>query len=170
MVMMRVLLAVLVLTGVAVAPVRAADPAKPAPGEASLGVLLETLRSNRTALVKVNLDLTPEESAQFWPLYDRYQQEISAIGDRMLAIIEDYKANFRTLSNEKALQLINDYLAAEADRLQVRRTYLPEFAKILPGRTVARFYQIENKIDAVLRYELAATIPVVDQASEPPAK
>ena len=49
---------------------------------------------------------------------------------------------------------MESYLAAEAERLQVRRTYLPEFAKILPGRTVARFYQIENKMDAVLRYDL----------------
>jgi len=59
---------------------------------------------------------------------------------------------------------------AITDRLQVRRTYLDEFAKILPGRTVARFFQIENKMDAVIRYDLAATIPVVDEASPPPAK
>jgi hypothetical protein len=78
--------------------------------------------------------------------------------------------HFRGLSNEKALQLTGDYLAAEADRLQVRRAYLAEFAKILPGRAVARFYQIENKMDAVLRYDLAATIPVVEPQSGAPRK
>ena len=55
------------------------------------------------------------------------------------------------------------YLAAEAERLQVQRSYLGEFSKIRPGRTVARFYQIENKMEAVLRYDLAATIPIVDE-------
>ena len=118
----------------------------------------------------MNLRLTDEEATKFWPLYDRYQKEISVIGDRMTALVEDYITNFRDLSNEKALQLIGDYLAAEADRLQVRRSYLGEFAKILPGRTVARFYQMENKMDAVLRYDLAGAIPVVEPASGAPRK
>ena len=138
--------------------------------EAQPGVLLETIRANRQALVAVNLDLSPEEAGKFWPLYDRYQKEISAIGDRVVAIVDEYTATFRNLSNDKALQLMENYLAAEAERVQVRRTYLGEFAKILPGRTLARFYQIENKMDAVLRYDMAATIPVVDEKRGTPAK
>ena len=134
------------------------------------GILLDTIRANRKAFVAVNLQLSAEEANGFWPLYDRYQKQINAIGDRVAAIIEDYTASFRDLSNDKALQLMEGYLAAEAERLQVRRTYLAEFAKILPGRTVARFYQIENKMDAVLRYDLAATIPVVDEKRSAPAK
>ena len=86
----------------------------------------------------------------------------------MTTVIEEYTANFHKLSNDKALKLMEDYLAVEDDRVKVRRTYLPEFAKILPGRTVARFYQIENKMDAVIRYDLAAAIPVVDEGA--PAK
>ena len=150
--------------------VRAAESGLPAGEEADVHVLLDTIRANRKALTGVNLNLTSEEAARFWPIYDRYQQEISATGDRLAAIIEDYKAHFRDLSNEKALQLVEDYLAAEADRLKVRRAHLGEFAKVLPGRTVARFYQIENKMDVVLRYDLAATIPVVDEGRAAPAK
>ena len=117
--------------------------------QAQPGVLLDTIRANRKALVGVNLQLSPEEAAKFWPLYDRYQKEISAIGDRVIAIVDDYTASFHDLTNDKALQLMESYLA--------------EFGKILPGRTVARFYQIENKMDAVLRYDLAASIPLVDE-------
>ena len=140
-----------------------AASAPPKREHAELSTLLETIRANRKALIGVNLNLTKEEAAKFWPLYDRYQQEISATGDRMAAAIEDYTQNFRSLTNDKALQLLEDYLAADADRLKVRRAYVGEFAKILPGRTVARFYQLENKMDAVLRYDLAATIPVVEE-------
>ncbi len=32
-----------------------------------------------------------------------------------------------------------------------------------PGKKAARFYQIENKMDAVVRYDLAAQIPVVEE-------
>ena len=134
----------------------------------NLDLLRDTIRANRKALIAVNLALTDEEAAKFWPSYDRYQTEMAAIGGRLAALVKVYIASFQNLSNETALQMTGDYLAGEADRIQVRRTYLGEFAKILPGRTVARFYQIENKMDAVLRYDLAATVPVVESASAAP--
>ena len=164
------LLAATLVIGLSTAAGRAAQRSEAEPAKPDLGVLVDTIRANRKALIGVNLNLSAEEAAKFWPLYDRYQQEISAIGDRMVALIEDYTAHFRDLSNDKALQLAQDYLAAEADRVKVRRTYLGEFAKILPGRTVARFYQIENKMDAVIRYDLAATIPVVEEKADAPAQ
>ena len=151
------------------AVVQAADTGAADAPQAKPGVLLDTVRANRKALVAVNLELSPEQADKFWPLYDRYQKEINAIGDRVIAIVEDYTASFRDLPDDKALQLMERYLAAEAERLQVRRAYLGEFTKILPGRTVARFYQIENKMDAILRYDLAATIPVVDEKRDTPA-
>ncbi len=156
--------------GLTVAASVAAPPAGAESAPTDVNLLLNTIRANRRALVAVNLNLTAEEAAKFWPLYDRYQQEMNTLGDRLAAVVEDYSTSFRDLANDKALQLVKDYLAVEADRLQVRRTYVDEFAKILPGRTVARFFQIENKMDAVVRYDLAATIPVVDEASPPPAK
>ncbi|HSP96147.1 MAG TPA: hypothetical protein VL049_02730, partial [Candidatus Dormibacteraeota bacterium] len=111
--------------------VRAAEHAgKPAAAEADRDVLVNTVRTNRRALVAVNLALSSEEAAKFWPLYDRYQAEIAAIGDRALALVGDYVTHYADLSNEKALQLMTDYLAAEGERLKVRQTYLPEFAKV----------------------------------------
>jgi hypothetical protein len=67
------------------------------------------------------------------------------------------------MPDDKAMKLADDYLSAEGDRVKIRRTYLDQFAKVLPGRKVVRFYQIENKMDAVLRYDLAREIPVVEQ-------
>jgi hypothetical protein len=139
-----------------------------AASEATTEVLLQTLRANRKAFVAVNLQLSDEQAKTFWPLYDRYQEQIGAIGDRVAALVKDYESSFASMSDEKALQLIQGYLDAEAERSKVRRDYLDQFAKILPGRTVARFFQLENKIDAVLRYELAKTIPVVEE--KPAAK
>ena len=158
----RASVVVLSLAAATLAP--AAPPASDgAAAEATTEVLLSTLRANRKAFVAVNLQLSDEQAKAFWPLYDRYAQEIGALGDRLAALVADYEKSFTDLSNEKALQLITGYLDAEAERAKVRRSYLDEFAKILPGRTVARFYQLENKIDAVLRYDLAKTIPVVDE-------
>jgi hypothetical protein len=162
----RILLAVALVLGASAATLRAEPPAAE-PSGTDLGVLLDTIRANRKALVAVNLDLDGAEAAGFWPLYDRYLQEIEATGDRLARVIQQYTAGYRTLSNDAAMKLLDEYLAVEADRVKVRRAYLGEFAKVLPGRTVARLYQIENKLDAVVRYDLASSIPVVEQ--EPPA-
>ena len=133
-------------------------------------ILLDTLRANRKAFVAVNLQLDEAQAKEFWPLYDKYVAELNPIQDRLAKLVEEYTGSYKELSDERALHLSQEYLAAETDRLKVRSTYLPEFAKILPGRTVARFYQLENKMDAVLRYELAKTIPVIDEKAAPPAR
>jgi hypothetical protein len=166
----RLLLAAVVVLGLSAATLRAAQPRKGPAAEATLDVLLDAVRSNRKALVAVNLKLTDDEAAKFWPVYDRYQNEINALGDRLVGLIQDYTANFSDLSNDKAMKLVDDYLAIEADRVKVKRAYVDEFAKAVPGRKLARFYQIENKIDAVMRYDLASTIPVVEEEHGAPAK
>jgi Spy/CpxP family protein refolding chaperone len=163
----RPLLAAIAALVLASGAARAADKAAAAAPQSQESILLDTIRANRKALVAVNLELSDEQAGKFWPLYDKYQKELNAVGDRVAAVIDDYSKNFHDLSDDKAAKLMDQYLAAEAERVQVRRDYLPEFQKILPGRTVARLYQIENKMDAVLRYELAAAIPVVEEKPAP---
>jgi len=154
----RILLAAVLTLALSATPGRAGEAAK-----ANLDVLLDTIRANRKALIAANLTLTDEEAGHFWPLYDRYETELKPIQDRAGKVIEDYIAGFHDISNEKAMKLAEEWLSAESDRAKVRRTYLDEFAKVLPGRKVMRFYQIENKMDAVLRYNLASQIPVVEE-------
>ena len=167
---LRLVLAAAVIFGLSATALRAEQPPTGQAAEANLDVLVDAIRSNRKALVAANLNLTDAEAAKFWPIYDRYQKEINATGDRLIGVIQDYTANFSDLSNDKAMQLVDDYLTVEADRVKVKRAYLDEFAKALPGRKVARFYQIENKMDAVIRYNIAATIPVVEEESGASAK
>jgi len=154
----RILLLAVFAFGLFATPGRAGEADK-----ANLDILLDTIRANRKALVAANLTLTDEEAGKFWPLYDRYQGELNAVQDRAVKIIEDYSASFKNMPDDKAMKLADDYLSAEGDRVKIRRTYLDQFAKVLPGRKVVRFYQIENKMDAVLRYDLAREIPVVEQ-------
>ena len=152
-------------------PVPEAPPAAAEPmSDQDLRLLLETIRSNRKALVSVNLGLTEAEAAKFWPLYDQYQGEMQAFGERTAKLVETYINRFSALTDAEALELIKEYLDIERDRTALRRKYVDQFAEVLPGRKVARFYQIENKVDAVIRYDLAATIPVVETGSPPAAK
>ena len=140
------------------APGRAGEAEK-----ANLDILRDTIRANRKALVAANLTLTDEEATRFWPLYDRYRDELATVQDRAMKVIGDYTRSFHDLSDDEAMKLADDWLSTEGDRVKVRRAYLEQFEKVLPGRKVVRLYQIENKMDAVQRYDLAAHIPVVEE-------
>jgi hypothetical protein len=107
------------------------------------------------------MQLTESEAKAFWPVYESYQQELNKLADRMIKLIKDYATNYRTMSDEVAKTLVDDYLAIEAERQQLRQAYLPQFRKVLPEKQVARYYQIENKVHAAVSYELAAEIPLV---------
>jgi hypothetical protein len=130
--------------------------------EAELEILIATIEANKKAFVAVNLELADAEAKAFWPVYDRYQGDLSSVRDRLIELVEDYTANFATMSDEKAGQIVEDYLAIERERAEVREKYLEPISEALPGRKVARFYQIENKIQAIFRYELARSIPVIE--------
>ena len=154
----RILVATMLMLAISANAGRAGEAAN-----ANLDILLDTIRANKKALVAANLTLSDEEAGRFWPLYDKYQTDLTAVQDRGVKVIQDYTASYHDLSNEKAMKLADDWLSAEGDRVKVRRDYLPQFAKVLPGKKVVRFYQIENKMDAVVRYELASSIPVVGE-------
>ena len=166
----RVLLVSALILALSVASARAATAADGDSEKANVDVLLSAIRANRKALVAVNLKMTDEEAAKFWPVYDSYQKEMNAVGDRLVALLGDYGKNFKDMSDDKAMKILDEYLNIEAERVKVRRSYVEQFAKALPGRKVGRFYQIENKMDAVIRYEMAKTIPVVEEESAAPAK
>jgi hypothetical protein len=163
------LLATFLLLGLSAGALHAEPAGNGLTADTDLGILLDAIRANRKAMVAINLQLTDDEAAKFWPVYDRYQKENNAVGDRLVALIGDYTASFGNMSDDKAMKLVGEYLDIQADQVKVRRSYVDQFAKVLPGRKVARFYQIENKMDAVIRYNLASTIPVIE-ASDAAAK
>ena len=131
--------------------------------EANLEILVATIEANKKALVAVNLELEDAEAKAFWPVYDRYESELSSVNTRFAAVIDEYSMNFRSMGDDKARQLVKDFLAVERERSELREKYLEPFSEALPGRKLVRFYQIENKIQAVVRYQLARDIPVIEQ-------
>jgi hypothetical protein len=162
---MRVLFASTLMLFLSATAGGAADPNAGDSSKASIDSLLSAIRANRKAVVAVNMKLTDDEAAKFWPTYDSYQKEMNALGDRMVALLGEYGKSFRDMPDDTAMKIVDEYLNIEADRVKVRRTYVAEFAKAIPGRKLARFYQLENKMDAVIRYEMAKTIPVVEDES-----
>ena len=118
------------------------------------------LQAERTKLVAANLQLTEPEAAKFWPLYNEYRAQQSKLGDRAMELIDDFAKNYDSLSDAKAKELLKRQLEIENDRVKLRRSYAGKFEKVLPAKKVARYYQIENKLDAAVAYEAAQSIPL----------
>jgi hypothetical protein len=134
---------------------RADDGTRP-----DMGTVREAMRVDKRALVEANLELTDAEAKAFWPIYVRYQRDLVATHQSLFQVVEEDTLQAVKLTDEKALELVQRYLAAQAARTQVRRAYLKEIAQVLPGLKVARFFQIENKLDALIDYEMAARVPL----------
>ena len=124
-------------------------------------LVLEKVKADKKLLVAENMQLTEGEAKAFWPVYESYQRDLGKINDRLVKLINDYAASYQTMTDAAATKLSDEAVAIEADRTKLAQSYLPKFRKVLPPTKVARYYQIENKVRAVVNYELAAEIPLV---------
>ena len=126
-------------------------------------ILLEKIKVDKKLLVEANMELTESEAKDFWPIYEQYQKDLAAINQRILNLIESYAADYResTLTDEKAKKLVDELIAIEQAEAGLKTSSVPKLRKVLPEKKVARYLQIENKIRAAVKYELAAQVPLV---------
>ena len=129
----------------------------------NMQILREKIKADKKLLVATNMDLTESEAKGFWPVYEEYQKDLAAINQRIGKLIGSYAADYRanTLTDEKAKVLIDELVAIEQAEAGLKVSYVPKLRKVLPEKKVARYLQIENKIRAVIKHDLAAGVPLV---------
>jgi hypothetical protein len=129
----------------------------------NMQILRDKIKADKKLVVATNMELTESEAKNFWPIYEEYQRDLQKINRRIVTLLESYAADFRskTLTDDKAKKLIDEALAIEQAEANMKSTYAPKLSKALPVRKVARYLQIENKIRAVIKYDLAQGVPLV---------
>ena len=135
-------------------------PAQDKPAD-NMEIVKEKIKSDKKLLVATNMQLSESEANAFWPVYESYQAELGKLRDREIKLIEKFAASYETMSDDVAKNLLDGSLSIDSDHHKLRQSYLAKFRGVLPDAKVARYYQIESKIDAVLEYELAKRIPLV---------
>jgi len=118
------------------------------------------IQVRRQALVTAAMDLEPKEASAFWPLYREYRTAMANVNDRFVKLVVAFLNQYDALSDDAAIKMLNEYLSIERARTGVKTTYVPRFEKVLPAKKVARFFQVDNKLDAVVNAELAHLIPL----------
>jgi hypothetical protein len=109
------------------------------------------------------MQLTKPEAKAFWPIYERYQKGLTKHLVRLKSLIEKYVQSYKTMTDKVAKELVDEWFAIQSDQLKLQSSYLPEFRKALSDVKVMRYYQMESKIDTVLRYELSSIIPLAQK-------
>lgn len=121
----------------------------------------QEIQSGRQELVAANLQLSDDESKAFWPLYRAYREEIATLGDRYVKLLEDYAANFKTLTDEQASTMLDESLSILGSENKIMTKHAKKMRQTISARTVARFFQIETQLNNMLRAELQDEIPLV---------
>jgi hypothetical protein len=143
---------------------KAGDIILPAIGSGSVDAYIEALKSDIQAhtrkIVEVNMQLTEKEATLFWPIYDRYAYDVSKLNYERASIYDFYAANYSTMSDEQAKDLLRRQNYVDRRRLSIDEKYAREMAKVLPMRTVLRFFQIARQVDRLVSLKIMSDIPL----------
>jgi hypothetical protein len=129
----------------------------------NMEILRDKIRADKKWVVASNMELTDAEATNFWPIYDQYQKDLQKINQRMVNVLESYADDFRrkSLTDDKARKLIDEASAIDQAEAVLKSAYAPKLSKALPMVKVMRYLQIENKIRAIVKYDIASGVPLV---------
>ena len=126
--------------------------------------LRQKISIDKRQIVENNMHLTDTEAKAFWPIYDAYQNDLQQINQRIANLINSLALaeNMGAVLNSTAKTLLDEAIAIQLDEAKLRKSYVPKLSKALPLTKVARYSQIEFKIRAIVYYELAGAIPLIE--------
>ena len=129
-------------------------------GRADYEIMRQQVAANRQAVVAENLKLDDDQAKEFWPLYREFHMHRDELSDRRVNALEEFYENYDKLSEKQAKTLLNDHMDLRQDRLALDKKYITKFRRILSEKHTLRYFQIENKLDAVIEDELVQVIPL----------
>ena len=129
--------------------------------ETDLTLLRRDIRAEKKKIIAANMSLTETEATNFWLVYDQYVAEMTRHNDEFYSVIKDYAANQKTLTDAQASSMIKRWVEVQIGRDQLRQRYIPQFEKVIPGRKVALFFQLDRRLYAVLDLQVASEIPLI---------
>ena len=129
--------------------------------EKDLALLRRDIRAEKKKIIAANVSLTETEATKFWPVYDQYVVEMTKYNDEFFGVVKDYAANIKTLTDAQASSMIKRWVEIQIGRDQLRQKYIPLFEKVIPGKKVALFFQIDRRLYALLDLQISSEIPLV---------
>ncbi len=115
----------------------------------------ERIEAYRVQFITAELDLSPAEAQQFWPLYNQYrkeQQKLRRNKDKRL--MRQRLRNIDGLSDKELEEALEAELEMQQQQVDLRRKYYEQYKKVLPIQKVARLYRAEIEFQKKLMRRL----------------
>jgi hypothetical protein len=126
----------------------------------TLALKKKIMFDQKRLIIMENMDFTEVEANAFWPVYEKHQEELFQVSQRGATLILAYASVYQSLTDEQAIKLTDEYYDVQDDRLAVMKKMAVDVGKVLPGKKAFRYMQVEAKLSAIARYELAQGIPL----------
>jgi len=120
--------------------------------------------ADRTALITTGMNFSDKESAVFWPLYQKYDYERSKQDDRRAAVIKQYTQKYPNLTDAEAKSMAEEMFDCEYRLAELKKKYYKKFNKVLPALTLAKFFQLERRVDLLMDMNVEYSLPPLTQA------
>jgi hypothetical protein len=128
--------------------------------DSSIETLRADLRADKVTIITDAMKFTDSESKIFWPIYRKYEADLTKVNDGRVALIKSYAEKYESMTDTDAKALIDQSLDFESRRTGVKRKYAAEFQKAgLPALTVAKFLQLEHRLDLLMDLQIASRLP-----------
>jgi len=138
-----------------------AQETEPVNLDAAITLLRTDMRAQKPVILRASLPMTPEQSTAFWALYADYEADLQKLNDERFLLFKDYANNYQSLEDTGAEDMARRSADLDERRGALRLKYVKRFARILPGRQLARFVQLDNRLDLILNLQIAEQIPLV---------
>jgi hypothetical protein len=153
----------LVLTAVDRAAFAQRETATGVTVEKDLALLRRDIRAEKKKLIAASLPLTETEATKFWPLYDQYVAEMTRHNDEFYSLIKEYAENQKTITDAQATSMIHRWAEIQIGQAQTRQKYIPLVEKVLSGKKVALFFQIDRRLYVLLDVQVSWEAPLIVQ-------
>lgn len=144
----------------------AQDAATATPQEANIksyiNLLRQDVKKDKVSILTELMELTPEQAAKFWPVYNEYDKELTRLGDERIALIRIYAENYSAMSDQKVSEIGRKALDLEAKRTDLKKRYFERMSHTVSPKVAGRFLQIENQLLMILDLQVSSMLPIVE--------
>ena len=118
---------------------------------------------SKSDLMKEYMNLSDSQAALFAKVYEKYEEERKALGQVKFQLINNYAANYATLTDQKADELAKGILKNNLDYEKLYTKTYSQAKKAIGAINAAKFMQIEVYLQTIIRGEILDSIPFIGE-------
>jgi hypothetical protein len=132
----------------------------------SFELLRSDIKTRKLEILTKAMKLDESQGAVFWPVYRKYDAELSKINDEKIAVLREYSQRYESMTDQNATEMMKKLFDTEEQMTELKEKYFRKFTKVLSARTAARVIQVENYLNRLVDLSVAGEVPLVPRPED----